>query len=157
MQPLPNTRHCFVCGLENPAGFGIRVHADDQVAETRFRFRPEWCGFPGTVHGGIVATALDEIMVWAVGVRAGRLTYCAELTVRFQRPTPADTEVIARGELTANRRDRLFLAQATLQDGSGQLLAEASGKYIPVPDELLPRMLADFSGDPPAVFTRRTG
>jgi len=157
VQPLPNTRHCFVCGLENPAGFGIRVLSDDRIAETRFRFRADWCGFPGTVHGGLVATALDEIMVWGVGVRTGRLTYCAELTVRFQRPTPPDAEVIARGELTDNRRDRLFLAQATLQDAAGQLLAEATGKYIPIPEALVPRMLADFSGDPPALFARRSG
>ena len=157
MIPLPNTRHCFVCGLENQGGFALQVSRDHQAAVSRFRFRPDWCGFPGTVHGGLVATALDEIMVWAVGVASGRMTYCAELSVRYQRPTRPDVEVTARGELTANRRDRLFLASATLVDPEGTLLAEATGKYLPVPEELLPDMLADFLGDPTSIFRAASG
>ncbi len=152
MNALPPTRHCFVCGIHNPAGFQIHLETDRKIVETRFRFRREWCGFPDTVHGGLIATVLDEVMVWAVGVASGHLTYCGELNVRYQRPARPETEVMARGELVTNRRDRLFLASASLFDAEGTLLSESTGKYLPVPGELHPRMFADFVGDPGSVF-----
>lgn len=152
MEPLPHTRHCFVCGIQNPAGFGMHLETDRRVVETRFRFRPEWCGFPETVHGGLIGTALDEVMVWAVGVATGHLTYCGEMTVRYQRPTRPGVDVLARAELVENRRNRLFLARASLLDADGHLLAESTGKYLPLPAELYPRMFADFIGDPSSIF-----
>ncbi len=130
----------------------MHLETDHRRVETRFRFRPEWCGFPGTVHGGLIATALDEVMVWAVGVATGHLTYCGEMTVRYQRPTRPDVEVLCRGELVENRRNRLCLARASLFNAEGELLAESSGKYLPIPAELRPRMLEDFIEDPSAIF-----
>lgn len=157
MPTLPRTRQCFVCGVHNPAGFALQFTADEQSAETRFRFRSEWCGFPGTVHGGLVATVLDEVMVWAVGVTTGHLAYCGEMTVRYQRPTRPGVEVLARGELVANRKDRLFLARASLLDHDGLLLAESTGKYLPIPGELRPTMLADFIEEPTLLYGPRAG
>lgn len=102
-----------------------------------------------------MATVLDEVMVWAVGVTTGHLAYCGEMTVRFQRPTRPGIEILARGELVANRRDRLFLATGSLFDSEGQLLAESSGKYLPVPGDLRPAMLADFIESPASIFGDR--
>ncbi len=152
MKALPHTRHCFVCGLHNPAGLRLDFATDQRIVETRFQFRREMCGFVKTVHGGLIATVLDEVMVWAVGVAAGQLTYCAEMSVRYQRPTPPETDVIARGELVENKRGRLFLARGELLDAGGQLLAESTGKYLPVPPDLLPQMKADFLESPDWVF-----
>lgn len=156
MQRLPNTRSCYVCGVENPLGLQLGFHADEAgtAAETRFSFRPEFAGFRDTVHGGAIATVLDEVMVWAIGVAAGKFVYCAELTVRYVRPTPTGAEVVARGEVTENKRGRLFLARGELRDAAGQLLAEATGKYLPVPGSVTAEVLADFLGEPPASFRR---
>jgi uncharacterized protein (TIGR00369 family) len=152
MQRLPNTRSCYVCGVENPLGLRLGFSGDTTAAETRFSFRPEFAGFRDTVHGGALATVLDEVMVWAIGVAAGRFVYCAELTVRYVRPTPTAAEVVARGEVVENKRNRLFLARGELRDGAGQLLAEATGKYLPVPESVSAAVLADFIGEPPASF-----
>jgi acyl-coenzyme A thioesterase PaaI-like protein len=152
MQLLPHTRQCFVCGIENPAGLRLDLATDQRMVETRFQFRRELCGFKETVHGGLIATVLDEVMVWAVGVGAGQLSYCGELTVRYQQPTPPRTEVVARGELVENKRGRLFFAKAALYDAAGNLLAESTGKYLPVPGALRPALLADFVEDPGRIF-----
>src|ERR1041385_3913787 len=63
MKILPHTRSCFVCGEANPAGLRLRFETDGQVVTARFTPRPEHIGFKQVVHGGIVATLLDEIMV----------------------------------------------------------------------------------------------
>jgi len=154
MQALPHTRNCYVCGIQNPAGLRLDFATDRRVVETRFQFRRELCGFAATVHGGLIATVLDEVMVWAVGVGAGQLTYCGEMTVRYQRPTPPETDLIARGELIENKRGRLFLSKGSLFDTAGDLLAESTGKYLPVPAELQPILRADFVESPDWVFPR---
>jgi acyl-coenzyme A thioesterase PaaI-like protein len=131
----------------------------------RFVPRPEHVGFAATIHGGLVAAVLDEAMVWACGVNAGRFAYCAELTVRFRHPVRPATALEVVGELEENRRGRLLLARAELRGPTGQVLASATGKYIPVPSEAIEPMLADFEGDirsllapaPPATAAAASG
>lgn len=149
MQPLPPTRSCFVCGLENPIGLKLPIGAVPGAVETRFRFRADCCGFTGVVHGGIVGTVLDEIMVWAASAETKQFAYCAELTVRYLRPTRPGVDVVARGELVENKRGRLFLTRGDLRDCEGNLLAEATGKYLPIPAEMRASVLADFVEPPP--------
>lgn len=151
MEKLPNTRGCFCCGLENDAGLHLQVFTDRRIVETRFSFRPEFCGFRNTIHGGITATVLDEIMAWACGVGAKTFAYCAELNVRYLQPVAPATEIVARGELVENRR-RLLLCKAELRDSAGTLLAEATGKYMPLRGPLHEAMLADFLEDPSAIL-----
>lgn len=144
MKPLPHTRSCFVCGLENPLGLKLDLFAVPGAVETRFRFRPECCGFRETVHGGMIAAVLDEVMVWAAGVVTKQLCYCGEMTIRYQRPTRPGVPVTVRGSLVENRRGRLFLTRAELRDEAGELLAEATGKFLPIPGDAKGVMLADF-------------
>ncbi len=152
MQILPHTRNCFVCGLHNPAGLRLDLATDRRVVEARFQFRREFCGFTDTIHGGLIATVLDEVMVWAVGVGARQLTYCGEMTVRYLRPTPPETDVLVRGELVENKRGRLFLAKAASFNAAGELLAESTGKYLPIPAHLQPPMRADFVEPPDSIL-----
>lgn len=151
MERLPNTRGCFCCGLENPAGLHLQVHTDRRIVETRFSLRPEFCGFKNTIHGGITATVLDEIMAWACGVGAKSFAYCAEMTVRFKKPAHPGAELVARGEVVESNR-RLIQCRAELRDAAGELLAEATGKYTPLRGPLHDLMLADFLEDPSLVL-----
>lgn len=144
---LPRTRSCFVCGQANPIGLNLAFETDGRRVTATFVPRREHVGFADTIHGGLVSTVLDEAMVWACGVRAGRFAYCAELTVRFRHPVRPETRLEVVGELEENRRGRLLLARGELRESSGRVLASATGKYIPVPTEELGGMLADFEGD----------
>ncbi len=42
----------------------------------------EHVGFKGVTHGGILATVLDEIMVWAVAVSTRRFADCVPAAQR---------------------------------------------------------------------------
>jgi len=147
MTHLPHTRSCFVCGESNIHGLRLRFHAEEQRVHTRFTPRAEHIGFKGVTHGGILATVLDEIMVWAVAVGTRRFAYCAEMTVRFQRPAKPDEELLVTAELVTNRRNKMFEAKAELRDAAGQVVATATGKYLPVPADELPAMLTELIGD----------
>ena len=135
MQELPHTRSCFVCGESNPLGLRLRFHTDGRIIRTEFTPRPEHIGFKAVVHGGLVATVLDEMMVWACAVPSKLFTFCAELTVRYHQPLRPGDPAVAQAELVSNRRNRIFEAKAELRDSGGMLLASATGKYLPIQEK----------------------
>ena len=147
MKVLPHTHSCFVCGESNPFGLKLRFETDGRVVQTRFTPRAEYAGFKSVVHGGIISTLLDEIMVWACAVQTKRFAYCAELTVRFVTPLRPGEEVLARGELTANRRDKIFEAKAELRNAAGEIVATSAGKYLPIKTKDAAEMATDFVGN----------
>jgi uncharacterized protein (TIGR00369 family) len=97
------------------------------------------------VHGGLLATLLDEIMVWACAVRTKKFAFCAEMTVRFLNPLRPGQEVFVAGELVQDKR-RLFEAKAEIEDAAGVVYAVATGKYVPNKDADLTEMATDFVG-----------
>lgn len=154
MKELPHTHSCFVCGESNAIGLNLRFHTDGTTVQTHFTPRPEHIGFKQVIHGGLIATLLDEIMVWACAVNTKRFAYCAEMTTRFLRPIRPGETIIAIGELAANRRNKIFEAAAQVKNQSGDLLATASGKYLPVKEVELSDMARDFVGDPATALAR---
>ncbi len=148
VRELPHTHSCFVCGESNPLGLKLRFETDGQVVQARFTLRPEHIGFQGTIHGGITATILDEIMVWACAVQTKRFAFCAELNVRYLSPAHPAEEVMAVGELVVNRRNKLFEAKGELRSRANHaLLATATGKYLPLKDTDAAEMARDFVGE----------
>jgi uncharacterized protein (TIGR00369 family) len=147
MRELPHTHSCFVCGESNAAGLNLRFETDGKVVRARFQPRAEHSGFRNTIHGGIIATLLDEIMVWACAVPTRRFSYCAELKVRFVAPLRPGENVVATAELTNNRRDRVYEASAELRDDTGAVLASATGKYLPIKNAEVSDLLSDIVGD----------
>ena len=58
----PNSKMCFLCGLENPVGLKLRIYETEQgVVESTYTAPDHFQGYPGVLHGGIVATMIDEI------------------------------------------------------------------------------------------------
>ena len=145
MLKLPHTKSCFVCGLNNPLGLKLDFETDGRIVRARFVPRTEHVGFRETVHGGLISTVLDEAMVWVIGVRTKRFSYCAELNVRFVQPVRPNEELLVIAELVANRRDKLFEARAELRGARGEAHASATGKYLPIKGDSLADLLGDFA------------
>jgi uncharacterized protein (TIGR00369 family) len=152
MRELPHTSSCFVCGESNVSGLKIRFESDGAVVRARFMPRADHIGFKQTIHGGITATLLDEIMVWACAIQTKRFAYCAELNVRFLGPLRPGEEVLATGELVVNKRNKLFEAKGEIRSQSGIILAQGTGKYLPIKEDEMKMMLTDFVGDTKGLF-----
>jgi len=148
MKELPHTHSCFVCGESNPHGLKMRFHTDGHTVSAKFRPCPEHVGFKGVVHGGLTATVLDEIMVWACVVATRKFAFCAELTVRYLHPLAPGEEVVVTSELMADRKGRILEAKAAMHNAAGKVIVEATGKYIPLKDVDASEMARDFVGDP---------
>lgn len=133
---LPHTAGCLVCGRSNVHGLQLSLHVNGEDGEvwTRFVPRAEHIGFVGIVHGGILATVLDEAMVWAATWHGKRFCVAGEMTVRFKNSAEVGKAVMVRARVES-ARSRLITAVGRIVGEDGSLIAEASGKYVPLDDE----------------------
>jgi uncharacterized protein (TIGR00369 family) len=142
---LPHTPNCLVCGRSNPHGLKLSLHVDpaDGSIHTHFAPTPQHIGFESIAHGGVLATVLDEAMVWAATWRYRKFCLCAEMSVRFIRPVSIGQPltIIAAVE---SYRPRLTTTVGRILDPQGQLLAESSGKYMPMPESNHRAVVASF-------------
>ncbi len=131
MQLTPSaTNGCFVCGGANPRGMYLAFEQDDAARRIRGRFQlsAEYQGATGFIHGGIIATLLDEVMSKANRFRKARAV-TAELNVEYLKPVLVGVDLIAEGwEIEAKGRN-LFL-QGEIRDAAGNLLARGRGRFV---------------------------
>ena len=122
---------CFACGLANPIGLHIDGFAEQGGDITaRFTARPDLQGVIGLLHGGIAATALDEILVWAGIIQEKVLTVTAKLDLRYRRPVGnLDGPVELRARVDERRGRRLSMS-GELDAGDGKVAVSASGLYL---------------------------
>ncbi len=121
---------CYACGLANPIGLQLddfRRVSDTQVAAT-FRPRPEHRGTVGSMHGGVIAAALDEICAWTAVLAADTMAVTAKLELRFRKPPGVEGEYQLRGELQERSGNRLRI-EGALMDGY-ETLADAKGLFL---------------------------
>ncbi|MBI3851847.1 MAG: PaaI family thioesterase [Verrucomicrobia bacterium] len=151
MQPLPYTRSCFVCGESNPIGLRLKFETDGRIVRTCFVPKPEHVGFKQTIHGGLLATLLDEIMAWACIAQTKRFGYCAELNVRFVQTARPGEAITATAELVNNARNKLFETRGELRNSQNAVLATATGKYLAIKTPTVTDMMADLIGNVEAI------
>ena len=147
MTELPHSKSCFVCGSKNPIGLKLRFQTDGRIVRSTFNPEPAHNGFINVIHGGLLATVLDEIMVWGCAVQTKQFSYCAEMTVRYLSPALPGEPIIAEGELVENKKSRIFLAAGVLKRQDGSAICTSTGKYMPVKGDL-GIWMADFEGTP---------
>src|SRR5436190_21214720 len=133
---LPHTHGCVVCGLSNPHGLKLSLHVntDTGVISATFMPRDQHIGFEGIVHGGLLATVLDEAMVWAATWQIKRFCMSGEINIRYRRSAEIGKELHMQANVQA-ARSRLIETVGKILDPTGSIVAEASGKYIPVPED----------------------
>jgi uncharacterized protein (TIGR00369 family) len=124
------------------------MHTDGKTVHVHFTPQPEHVGFRQVTHGGILATVLDEIMVWACAVQTRRFAFCAELNVRFLKSVPPGQQLHGTAELVENKRGRILMAKAELRGENGEVFVTSTGKYMPIKTDIPEEMLADMVIEP---------
>jgi acyl-coenzyme A thioesterase PaaI-like protein len=133
--PPERARQCFACGEHNPIGMHMEdIRRDGDEVRATLRPRPEYQSYPGMLHGGLSATALDEVMGYSAILIAGVWSATATMDLRFRAPVPYDAvlELVAGITEIRSRRVRAW-ARLELPDGS--VAVEATGLLVPLPPE----------------------
>ena len=123
--------YCIVCGRDNPQGLRIKVkyHPEEAAAETELSLPREYQGWADVIHGGILATLLDELMAHAVWHFAGPgLTLSME--TRFHHPLKPDERIRVRGVLTAMNGSRRTAEAEIIRVADGKKIAGGKSRFL---------------------------
>ncbi|MCX6080806.1 MAG: PaaI family thioesterase [Chloroflexi bacterium] len=144
----PNSKMCFICGLENPVGLKLRIYQTEPgVIETNYTAPEHFQGYPGVLHGGIVATILDEISGRAQmgDPSAPRFMFTARLEVKYRKNVPTGKLLKIIGK-AGRSKGKMAESWAGIYDEQNTLLAEANTMLINVPQEMLDNTNLDLLG-----------
>ena len=134
----PNSNHCFVCGLNN--SFGLKITFYDTgpgEISAEYTVPEQYQGYPGVVHGGIVAAMLDEMAGRShMGTNPPRFMYTARLEIRYRKNVPVGKPLRLVGKAGKSRR-QTATATSAIYDSEGNLLAEADVLLVDVPEEVV--------------------
>ncbi len=119
---------CFGCGQENPIGLRLSPHVDGDAVVASFVPKDDHQGWPGIVHGGIIASLLYEVLENFAHQR-GIVAMMRRMDTRLRRPAKTGVEIKARSWLT-ERSDREMHVSATLTSADGVLIAEGEAALV---------------------------
>ena len=119
--------YCFGCSPDNPHGLQIDFTIKDNIVIGEFTSQTHHMGPPDAVHGGIIATLLDEsISFFGRGVlKEDVRTMRVEITFRNQTPIGEQLWVEARLQEEKIRKliitARVYTAKHTIAEATGTL------------------------------------
>jgi len=127
---VKSDNYCFACGQDNPIGLKLKFRPTTNGVKAEYVAPKVFQGFEDIIHGGIVATLLDEAIAWACRMyKADAVT--GEITVRYKKPLKTGILVTVFGTIKKNR-GKLFLGSAYIQDKNGTVIATATAKMVKV-------------------------
>jgi uncharacterized protein (TIGR00369 family) len=120
--------NCFACGGTNPIGMHLHIELGEGTAETTWSPGPDFVGWEDKVHGGLLATLLDEVMAWAPS-SYDSWAVTAEMRIRYRSPANPGETLAARGWVTERRR-RIYRVRGEVHGEDGRMIAEAEGRFL---------------------------
>jgi len=101
---------------------------EDGVVSATFTPRPNFRGVHGILHGGVAATALDEILVWAGILNEKVMSVTGTMDMRFRKPVHIDDVITVRARLDERSGRRLKASGELVVDD--EVKVQASGLYL---------------------------
>ena len=131
---------CFACGGRNQHGLHLRFSRDGEGAVIcRYTPKPEDQGFPGVMHGGVLAALLDESMAWAMWAADRALGVTAKMETRYRKTVGTEGVLTVRGRVVRMRGRRIEV-EASVDDASGERLAESTALFMRLTPEVEAQM-----------------
>jgi uncharacterized protein (TIGR00369 family) len=128
---LKGANRCFGCGPANDTGLHLEFFLGEDGLVVGLPTVPNTYEGPvGLVHGGIIATMLDEAMSKAVRAR-GVIAMTRQMEIEYLRPVPSGTPIRIEGQVVRND-GRKHWTEARILNASGLVLATGKGLFVQV-------------------------
>jgi len=103
---------------------------DESESITLVHLGRSLCGHDGIIHGGLLATILDESLArTAFHHLSGNIGVTANLSINYRAPTQADQVVKITTKLE-EVKGRKAVVSGRIEDSSGKLLVDAKGLFV---------------------------
>jgi uncharacterized protein (TIGR00369 family) len=120
---------CFACGAGNPAGLHLEfLTAPDGSVVSFPAVNENFEGYPGYLHGGIIATLLDEAMSKAIRA-LNQSAMTRKMEIDYRRPGPGNVQIRVVGRIVRSE-DRKYFTEASILNSRGTVLAHGKGLFI---------------------------
>ncbi|MBN1222850.1 MAG: PaaI family thioesterase [Candidatus Aminicenantes bacterium] len=127
MSEIRDYPNCFVCGEKNEIGLKIKFTMSGGAAKAEYTPARAFEGYKDVLHGGIISTLLDEVMIYAV-FSNGHLAVTSQMEVKFKMPAKIGQRLRLEGRIKDDR-GRLIFTEGKILNQDGGIVATATGKY----------------------------
>lgn len=120
---------CFACGVANPIGLKISFDMKDGRCTGQFTANENHVGFENTVHGGIIYSALDDVMANVLYLQDIK-AHTARCEIRYRKPLEVGQAINLAGWIDNERRRLVVLkGEARTTDGD-VLIADCEASFM---------------------------
>lgn len=135
---------CFACGQRNDIGLRLVFRQEGDAIVADYLPEPSYQSFPGIVHGGVIATLLDETMSRTAMIE-GRWMMTGKLEVRYRAAAPIG-KLLRVSARTLSSRSRMIQAagEVRLADDPGTLIAIGQATFLPIPPDYKQQSIEQF-------------
>lgn len=122
---------CFACGPDNPIGLKIRFTLNDGIVNAEFTADEYHVGYENTVHGGIIYSALDDVManvLYLQNIKA----HTARCEIRYRQALEVGRRVRLKGWVESERRRLVVLKGEMRLADDDSLVADAEASFMKV-------------------------
>ena len=128
---FPTYKYCYVCGQANRKGLKAMPYFEDGFIRIDFDVTKEYIGADVNMHGGIIATLLDETGYWATFIKTWKNCVTGEMTVRYKKPAIVGERIRVSAQAVKSN-GLLTFVEGDVKDGEGNIIAMMKGKYLTV-------------------------
>lgn len=122
---------CFACGPDNPIGLKISFSLNDGIVTAEFTANENHVGYENTVHGGIVYSALDDVManvLYLQNIKA----HTAKCEIRYRQALEVGKQVLLKGWIENERRRLVVLKGEMRLASDDSVIADAEASFMKV-------------------------
>ena len=120
---------CFACGPDNPIGLKINFLLNDGIVTAEFTANENHVGYENTVHGGIVYSALDDVManvLYLQNIKA----HTAKCEIRYRQALEVGKQVLLKGWIENERRRLVVLKGEMRLASNDSVIADAEASFM---------------------------
>ncbi|UCE25840.1 MAG: PaaI family thioesterase [Candidatus Zixiibacteriota bacterium] len=139
MKEILRYSNCFVCGDQNRHGLKAKFFFDGEEAVSEITAAPEFEGYRGIYHGGIISSLLDEVMIKAI-LAQGKYVVTVELTVRYLLPVMVGDKITLSGRVVRSK-GRVTFTEGEARGSNDRVYATATAKYIEAAPEMRKQLM----------------
>lgn len=121
---------CFGCSPDNPLGLHMEFFEDNDEVVSHWQPQQHYQGWIDTLHGGILATLIDETAAWVVFRKLQTSGMTSKLELRYRKPvSTCEPHIEVRARLAQQMRNLAVIDVRVLNSGE-ELCAEGKVTYF---------------------------
>jgi acyl-coenzyme A thioesterase PaaI-like protein len=135
---------CFACAPvdKNPQGLHLHFEEIPNGARTQFSLSEGFQSYPGYLHGGILATILDETMAYALVYRFKKLPFTKSFQISYRRAVSAGRSYECESQIEKGESEVWHIKGLIREKGRG-ILVTAGAQFVLPTYELAVKMLSE--------------